>query len=95
VLPAIGLLTLELRLEGSHSLKQKRQVVRALKARLRQRFNVSVAETDHQDSWQRARIDIAVVSGDRTALETQIRTIETDAEEFLGGDLADSRVELF
>lgn len=93
--PALGLLTLELRLEGSHSLKQKRQVVRALKARLRQRFNVSVAETDHQDSWQRARVDVAALSADRTALETLLRNVEIEAEEFLGGDLADSRLELF
>ena len=51
---AIGVLTLELRLENSHSLKEKRHVVQSLKDRLRHKFNVSVAEIDYQDLWQRA-----------------------------------------
>ena len=51
---AIGVLTLELRLENSHSLKEKRHVVKSLKDRLRHKFNVSVAEIDYQDLWQRA-----------------------------------------
>jgi uncharacterized protein YlxP (DUF503 family) len=47
---AIGVLTLELRLESSHSLKEKRHVVQSLKDRLRHKFNVSVAEIDHRTS---------------------------------------------
>ena len=53
---AIGVLTLELRIESSHSLKEKRHVVQSLKDRLRHKFNVSVAEIAHQDLWQRATI---------------------------------------
>jgi len=50
---AIGILTLELRLPESHSLKDKRHTVKSLKDRLRSRFNVAVAEIDFQDIWQR------------------------------------------
>jgi uncharacterized protein YlxP (DUF503 family) len=46
----VALLTLELRIEGAHSLKDKRQVLRSLKDRLRGQFNVAVAELDHTDS---------------------------------------------
>ena len=53
---AIGVLTLELRLENSHSLKEKRHVVESLKDRLRNKFNVAVAEIDYQDLWQRAAV---------------------------------------
>lgn len=52
----------ELHLPASHSLKEKRAVVRPLLDGCRHRFGVSVAEVDHQDLWQRAAIGVAVVS---------------------------------
>lgn len=60
----IGVLTLELQVPDSASLKQKRQVVRSVVARLRNEFNVSVAEVDHLDSWQLATLAVACVSND-------------------------------
>ena len=51
----VGLLTLEIYIPDSHSLKDKRQILRSLKDRLRARFNVAVAELDHNDAWQRDR----------------------------------------
>ncbi|MBL8222124.1 MAG: DUF503 domain-containing protein, partial [Bryobacterales bacterium] len=53
-MPTIGVLTLELHLPDSHSLKDKRSVVKGLKDRLRHRFNVSVAEIGGHDTWQRS-----------------------------------------
>ena len=61
---AIGVLTLEIRVENSHSLKDKRQVVKSLKDRLRHKFNVSVAEIDYQDLWQRALVAAVTVASD-------------------------------
>ena len=55
----------ELHLAGAHSLKDKRSVIKSLKDRLRQSFNVSVAETDHQESWQRAELTACCVAADR------------------------------
>jgi hypothetical protein len=52
--PVVAVLTLEIIVEHSHSLKEKRHVVKSLKDRLRQRFNVAVAEIDGLDSWQRS-----------------------------------------
>ena len=60
----VGTLTITLQVPDSTSLKDKRQVVRSLTARLRQTFNVAVAEVDHLDLWQSAVIGIACVSGD-------------------------------
>ena len=51
-------------LPEGHSLKAKRQVLSSLKARLVQKFNVSVAEVDHQDLWQRTTIGIACVANE-------------------------------
>lgn len=59
----------ELHLDGCTSLKQKRAILRSLKDRLRGRHNLSVAETDHQDTWQRAELCAAVVAANRTLAE--------------------------
>lgn len=61
----VGVVTWDLHLDGCHSLKDKRQVLSSLKDRLHRRFNVSVAETHHQDLWQRAELSCCVVAGDR------------------------------
>ena len=71
---AIGVLTLELRLENSHSLKDKRHVVKSLKDRLRHKFNVAVAEIDHQDLWQRSAVAAVTVSSDREHAEKVLRS---------------------
>ena len=57
---------LELQLPFSSSLKDKRQTLRSLKDRLR-RKNVSVVESDHQDSWQRATVELALAAVSRSA----------------------------
>ncbi len=58
-------MTWELHLAWCHSLKDKRHVLKSLKDRLHHRFNVSAAETDHHDLWQRAELTACVVSTDR------------------------------
>ena len=90
---AIGVLTLELRLEDSHSLKEKRHVVESLKTRLRNKFNVSVAEIDYQDLWQRAAIAAVTVSSDHVHAEKVLRSVEDEAASLLGGQLAECTVE--
>src|SRR3954453_904841 len=89
----VGVLTLELRLENSHSLKEKRHVVESLKARLRNKFNVSVAEIDYQDLWQRAAIAAVTVSSDHTHAEKVLRSVEDEAASLLGGQLGGSTVD--
>ena len=57
----IGILQLELRISESHSLKEKRMVLKGLKDRLHGRFNVSISEIGHQDVWQKSLIGIASI----------------------------------
>jgi uncharacterized protein len=90
---SIGVLTLELRLEYSHSLKEKRHVVLGLKERLRNRFNVAVAEIDYQDLWQRALIAAVTVSGDRGRAEQVLQAVEKEASALLGPDLVQAAVD--
>jgi uncharacterized protein len=91
--PAVAVLTLEIIVEHAHSLKEKRHVVKSLKDRLRQRFNVSVAEIDGLDSWQRSVVAIAAVSNERTHVEQTLHTVEDYAAGILGSMLASSGME--
>ncbi len=81
---AIGVLTLEMRLDHSHSLKDKRQVVKSLKDRLRHKHNVAVAEIDCQELWQRAVVAAVTVSGERSRAEQVLQSVEQDASAMLG-----------
>lgn len=60
----VGILRAELFIPDARSLKAKRQVIRSVKDRLRNTFNCSVAEVDHQDKWQRSTLGIAMAGTD-------------------------------
>lgn len=92
-MPSIGVLTLEIQIPDAHSLKDKRHVVKGLKDRLRSRFNVSVAEIDGLDTWQRSVVAAVTVSGDHQRAETVLQLVERDAASLLGGMLVGSGVE--
>jgi uncharacterized protein len=83
----VGLLTIEIQLPYSHSLKEKRAVLQKLLSRLRTRFNVSVAELDHQDVWQRATVGIVSISGSQPLLESLLQQVLAESEKILGHDV--------
>jgi uncharacterized protein YlxP (DUF503 family) len=89
----IGVLTMELRLEYAHSLKEKRHVVLGLKERLRSRFNVAVAEIDYQDLWQRGMLAAVTVSGSRERAGAVLEAVEKEAALLLGADLVRASIE--
>ena len=91
----IGLLTLEIHISDARSLKDKRQVLRSLKDRLRARYNVAVAELDHQDVWQRSRVGVVSISGDGKHLEESLEAIAAESERLLGRDLVSRELEYF
>lgn len=71
----IGSLTLQLFLPATHTLKEKRSVVKSVVARLRNEFNVSVAEVAEQDRWQLAVVGVACVSADSAYAEGQLQAV--------------------
>ena len=87
------MLTLELQISEAHSLKDKRHVVKSLKDRLRSKFNISVAEIDGQDTWQRSVIAAVTVSGDHERAEQVLQAVEREAASLLGGMLVSTGVE--
>jgi uncharacterized protein YlxP (DUF503 family) len=90
----IGLLTLDLHFPGARSLKDKRQVLRSLETRLRNRLNVAVAEVEHQDLWQRARLAVVSVNTDHVHLEATLHSAEREAHATHDLEVLDSVVEL-
>lgn len=90
----VGLLTLEIYIPDSHSLKDKRQVLRSLKDRLRARFNVAVAELEGQDTWQRAQVGIVTLSNNAAHVEQSLQAVFAEAENLLGRDLVDHNLEV-
>ncbi len=76
----VGVIGWELEMVGCQSLKEKRSVLKSLKDRLHNRFNVSVAETGHQDLWQRAELTACVVSGARLQVESVLEQIDRFVE---------------
>ena len=91
----VGVLTLEIQRPYAHSLKEKRAVLRKIRDRLRARFNVAVAELDHQDVWQRATLGVVSISDSQTLLESVFRQVLAESENILGDDVADHVLEFF
>jgi len=92
----IAFLTLELRIEAAHSLKDKRQVVRSLKDKLRVSFNVAVAELEQTDLWQRATVGVVSISGSRDYLRGLMENVERSATKIVnnaGAEIVDSFIE--
>jgi hypothetical protein len=77
----VGILTCELQFPGSHSLKEKRHYLRSAKAQLQRRVGASVAEVDHHDVWQRARITVACVARE----SGEVDRLLDEAERWLRG----------
>jgi len=77
----VGILSVELHFPESGSLKGKRKFVQSAKAQLQHRFGAAVAEVDHHELWQRARLTLACVARDHRELERLL----DDAERYLSG----------
>ncbi|MBA2565441.1 MAG: DUF503 domain-containing protein [Gemmatimonadetes bacterium] len=75
----VGVLVLELEIFGAQSLKEKRFVLKSLLDKL-PKFNVSVAETRHQDLWQRAEIAVAAVGSSRQVVEATLQRVDRTVE---------------
>ncbi|MGA7743579.1 MAG: DUF503 domain-containing protein [Polyangia bacterium] len=68
----VGIARITLLVPESHSLKEKRMVVRRVKDRVRNKFNVAIAEVDDNDVWQRAVVGLALLGNDRRFVESAL-----------------------
>ena len=92
----VARLILEIEIPHAQSLKDRRQVVRSLKDRLRHAFNLAIAELDSAEVWNRATLGIAVISSSQSYLTGQLQEIDRAAHRIsqsLGAEILDSFAE--
>ncbi len=89
---AVG--TVDVHLPDAESLKDKRRALKGLKEKLRHRFEISVAEVDHHDSWQHATLAMACVSGDSRHANEVISKAMDFLEDHVEGYVTDVHVEV-
>lgn len=90
----IGLLQLELLLDGTRSLKNKRSVLARLRARVRKKFNVSFSEVGLQDIWGRAEIAMMTASTESKAIDRMFSSLEDHIESFPAVSIIKRHMEL-
>jgi uncharacterized protein len=90
----VALCRFDLRIPGVGSLKEKRHVVKTLTASLRHKFNVAVAEVDHQDLWQRATIGVSCVGGEAYHLKRVMHDVERHVDRWHEVEIIDVNLSL-
>lgn len=90
----VGALRLTLYLPENHSLKGKRGVIRKIKARVANTFNVSIAECDAHDLWQRAELGIVMVGADAAYVEGALRQVVHFVEDLQVAELGADSIEI-
>ena len=90
----VALARFDLRIPGSGSLKEKRHVVKTLTGAIRSRFNVSVAEVDHHDLWQRTTLAVALASGEGYHARKVLHEVEKLVERWGEVEVIDIQVTL-
>lgn len=91
----IGVCTIELHVPDSGSLKTKRHSLKSLKDRIRNKFNVSVAEVDNNDLWQKASLAVAAVSNDKSHLNQTMDHVLNMVRSVPELSLLDYHIEIF
>jgi len=90
----VGICTLHFRLISSHSLKEKRRIIKSIKDRVRNKFNVSIAEVDALNSWQWAVIGIACISNESGFVNSVLSNVVSFVEDMRMAELVDYNIEI-
>ena len=90
----VGTLRVRLLLREARTLKDKRQVLRSLKDKLRQKFNVAVAEMDHHDAWQRSVVGVVTLANEEKYVREVLQKVLDEADEILGSLLVNQAIEI-
>jgi len=91
----IGYLGIEIHLPYSHSLKEKRKRLKSYKDKLKAKFNVSFAEIDYQNKWQRVKIGIVIINNKQSIIEKIFNQIIVEAEQSIEGEIIYKETDFF
>jgi len=91
----IGLLALDIHFPHCQSLKDKRKELNSLKGRIRQKYNVALAELDYQDTWQRTKIGLVTLNSQAGIVEELLTKILKDVESHINGQILEAAIDFF
>ncbi|RPI75145.1 MAG: DUF503 domain-containing protein [Desulfobacteraceae bacterium] len=91
----VGILKIELFLYDNDSLKGKRKVVKSMIAQVKNKFNVSIAETGSNDKWQRIELGVSTVSNDRRHADASLNHVLEFVDSLYLAEITDSKMEIF
>ena len=91
----VGTLRIQLVLRGCRSLKEKRRVIKGLKSTLSGKFNIAVAETEHQDVWQSAELGVVTVGTDTPFVDSVLSNVVNHVRFYGGVELVDYETETY
>lgn len=91
----IGLLQIELFIPDSDSLKAKRFVLSSIKDRIKNKFNVSIAEVENNDKWQRATLGVAMVANEKNFVDQALNKVLNFIDDYNQVEIIDHRIEIF
>ena len=80
MLMIVGIIYLEMHIPQVSSLKEKRSILKSLKQKIHNEFNVSIAEVDYLDKWQRSAFGICIISNERAHFDSQVSKLESFIE---------------
>jgi uncharacterized protein len=89
----IALLTVEMRLPGIQSLKEKRRILQSMIRKLKSKFNVAISETDLHDTWQRAELSIVSINTQWNELQRTIGYIQNWIQSQYEVEVIEDRIE--
>jgi len=91
----VGVSQIEFFIPESGSLKSKRFVLKSIKTKIRNKFNVSVAEVENNDKWQRSTFGVAIVSNDKKIIDSTLNQILNLIEDDGRVEVIDYGTEIF
>ncbi len=90
----VGVCRISILMHGNNSLKGKRQVVKSIIEKVKNRFNVSMAEVEDNDAWQKAVIGFAIIGNDKAHINSSIDKVLAFVEALFLADVAEHSIEL-
>ena len=91
----VGICQLKISIYEAHSLKEKRRILKSLKEKLKNKFNISIAEVGENEKWQTSIIGISIVSNNKKIIESSFDKILNFVETFYELEIIDKYVEIF
>ena len=91
----IGYLFLDIHFPYCHSLKEKRKRLNSIKERIKNKYNIALAELEYQNKWQRSKIGIVTLNNEKRVIESTFQKIIQDSDDNIDGEIIDYKIQYF